>query len=197
MNDILSIKSDLRSCMNGVASRAIKDSGMGYKLVYGVELPRLREIASAYTPDAHLAMQLWQENIRECKMLAILLFPAEEFDRDLAEIWLEELQPEQAEIAQLLATELLPRTSCAAELSFLWMADERMMYQLCGFLCLTRLIMQGAELSPDAEAEFLDQAESTLPSTFLPLRKAVQNALLHFAETSKEAQVKVEELLNQ
>ena len=55
---------------------------------------------------------------------------------------------------------------------------------------------RGAQLSPDAETEFLDQAEATLPSTFLPLRKAVQNALLHFAETSKEAQVKVEKLLN-
>lgn len=196
MNDILSIKADLRSCMNGVASKAIKDSGLAYKLVYGVELPRLREMASSYAPDAHLAMQLWLEEIRECKMLAVLLFPAEEFDRDIADLWLEGLQPEQVEIAQLLATDLLPRTSCAAELSFLWIADERPMYQLCGYLCLTRLIMRGAQLSPDAEAEFLDQAEATLPVTFLPLRKAVQNALLHFAETSKEAQVKVEKLLN-
>ncbi len=193
---VLSIKADLRSCMNGVASKAIKDSGMAYRLVYGVELPRLRDIASSYPPDAHLAIRLWQENIRECKMLAILLFPAEEFDRDIADLWLEDLQPVQAEIAQLLGTELLPRTSDAAELSFLWIAHERPMYQLCGYLCLTRLIMRGAQLSPDAETEFLDQAEATLPSTFLPLRKAVQNALLHFAETSKEAQVKVGKLLN-
>ena len=85
---VLSIKADLRSCMNGVASKAIKDSGMAYRLVYGVELPRLRDIASSYPPDAHLAIRLWQENIRECKMLAILLFPAEEFDRDIADLWL-------------------------------------------------------------------------------------------------------------
>jgi len=41
--------------MNGIAAKSIRESGMGYRLVYGVELPRLREIAAAYTPDRRLA----------------------------------------------------------------------------------------------------------------------------------------------
>jgi hypothetical protein len=48
---------------------------------------------------------------------------------------------------------------------------------------VNRLLMQGAQLSPDAEAEFQDQAAATLSSPFLPLRKAVQNALVRLEES--------------
>jgi len=192
---IKDIKVDLRAAMNGVAAKTIRESGMGYKFVFGVELPRLREIAADYTPDRHLAQELWQENIRECKMLAILLYPHEEFDRDIATLWIEEIRPEQAELAQLLSMERLSTQPYTSEQAFLWMADEREIFQLCGFLMLTRLLMQGAQLSPAAETEFLDQAAATLPSPSLPLRKAVQNALLHFSECSEEAARRVKQTI--
>lgn len=196
MSTINDLKAELRAAMNGVTSRSIRESGMGYRLVYGVELPRLREIAADYQPDRHLAQELWQENIRECKLLAILLYPIEDFDHDIADIWLSDLRPEQAEVAQLLSMELLCRMPDAADQAFLMMADERPLRQLCGFLCITRLLMRGCELSPDAEAEFLDQAAATLPSTFLPLKKAVTNALLHYGEQSEAAQHKAEHILS-
>lgn len=201
---IRSIKAELRSAMNGITSRTIRESGMGYKLAFGVELPRLRVIAHEFQADSsaprqqntrRLAQALWQEDIRECKILAILLYPITEFDPDIADLWLESLSPEQAELAQILSMELFCQMPDAAEQSFLWMADERPMYQLCGFLTLTRLLMQGARFSPDSEAEFLDQAAATLPTDFLPLRKAVQNALLHYAESSEEAQHKTDIIL--
>ena len=183
MSPIQAIKADLRAAMNGVASKAIRESGMGYKLVFGVELPRLREIAAGYDADRRLALDLWQEDIRECKMLAIMLYPQEEFDRDIADMWISSLHPEQAELVQLMALDRLSKMSDASELAFLWMADERPLFQLCGFLMVNRLLMQGAQLSPDAEAEFQDQAAATLPSPFLPLRKAVQNALVRLEES--------------
>lgn len=176
---IKDIKADLRAAMNGIVAKSIRESGMGYGLVFGVELPRLREIAAGYTPDRHLAQQLWQENIRECKMLAILLYPSAEFDADIADIWISSLPDTQAEIAQLLSMERLSRMPDAAEHAFEWIADERPLYQLCGFLVITRLIMQGAQLSPDAQAELSDQATATLSTPYYPLRKAVANTLAH------------------
>ena len=181
--------------MNGVASRAIRESGLGYKLSYGVELPRLREIAARFAPDRRLALELWQENVRECKMLAVMLYPMEDFDADMADLWVGSLQPEQADLAGLLCMDLLSRASYAAELAFRWMADEREMYQLCGFQIVTRLLMQGAQLSPAAEAEFLDQAAATLPTSYLPLRKAVQNALLRYGDSSEEARRQCDTIL--
>lgn len=187
MSTIDDIKAQLRAAMNGVAASAIRRSGMSYRLVYGVELPRLRQIAGDIlqeedsTPQSlrRLAIQLWQEDIRECRQLAILLYPVPEFDADIAGIWIDSIRPEQAELAQLLSMDILCHTPYAAEQSFRWMADERPLFQLCGFLTLTRLLMQGAQLSPSAEMEFLDQAAAAQASDYLPLRKAAQNAILH------------------
>jgi len=195
MSPIQAIKADLRAAMNGVASRAIRESGMGYKLTFGVELPRLREIAAGYTVDRHLAQALWQEPIRECKLLAILLYPHEEFDRDIATLWMEDIRPEQAELAQLLSLERLSTQPYSAEMAFRWMADEHEIFQLCGFLMLTRLLMQGAQLSPASELEFVDQAAAALPSPYLPLRKAAYNALMRYSETSAEAERRVRQII--
>lgn len=178
MTPLASIHADLRSAMNGIAARSIRESGMAYRLVYGIELPRLREIASAYAPDRHLAQELWQEDVRECKMLAIMLYPIGDFDRDMATLWVEAIQPSQVELAQLLAMDRLTHLPDAADLAFQWIAEERPMFQLCGFLVITRLLMQGGRLSPDAEAEFIDQAEAAQHATWTPLRRAVQNALV-------------------
>ena len=113
----------------------------------------------------------------------------------MADLWLSDLRPEQAEVAQLLSMQLLCQMPDAADQAFLLIADERPLRQLCGFLCLTRLLMQGCRLSPDAEAEFLDQAAATYPTDYFPLRKAVANALLHYGETSDEAQHKANDIL--
>ena len=171
------IKADLRSAMNGVTAARIRESGMDYHLVFGVEYPRLQSIAAAYTPDRQLAQALWQEDVRESRILATMLMPIEDFFPELADLWAESIKPTQAELAGFLVANLLCRAPYASEKAFVWMATDDPVLQLLGFLLITRLLRQGAQLSPDAEAEFLDQAEATLPSPFLPLRKAVQNAL--------------------
>ncbi|MCR5819458.1 MAG: DNA alkylation repair protein [Bacteroidaceae bacterium] len=174
------IKADLRSAMNGVTAARIRESGMDYHLVFGVEYPRLQSIAAEFTPDRHLAQALWQENVRESRILATLLMPVEDFFPELADLWAESIKPSQAELAGYLVANLLCRTSYASDKAFVWMAADEPIPQLLGFLLITRLLRQGMQLSPDAEAEFLDQAEASLKSPFTPLQKAVQNALLAY-----------------
>ncbi|MBQ9284726.1 MAG: DNA alkylation repair protein [Bacteroidaceae bacterium] len=192
---IQAIKTDLRAAMNGVAAKSFRQSGTAYRLVYGVELPRLRSIAAEYKADRRLALALWNDNIRETRMLAVMLFPIEEFDADMADLWAEALRRDEAELAGLLVMDLLAAAPYASEKAFRWMADEREVLQLCGFLLMTRLFMQGAELSQTAEAEFLDQATATLPTDYLPLRKAVTNALLRYGLTSPSAQNTTDKIL--
>ena len=174
---ITHIRADLRAAMNGIASQAIRQSGMAYRLVYGVELPRLRDIAASYTPDRHLAQQLWGEDVRELRMLAVMLYPREEFGADIADIWIDDIQPRQSELAGLLCMELIARQPYAPDMAFRWIADERPVRQLCGYLTLTRLLMAGAQLSPHAEAELRDQAATAMADTYQPLRRAAANTL--------------------
>ncbi len=183
---IRDIKAELRAAMNGVAAARIRQSGMPYKLVFGVETPRLQEIAREFEPSHALAMRLWQENIRECRILATMLHPVDEFYPELADLWVEQLDKSDVEVAQQLVFNIIARTDYAAEKAFCWMAAEQPMLQLCGFLTIGNLLRKDVQLSDDAIEEFLDQARSVQQSDWLPLRKAVQNAMTYYEFRPKQ-----------
>lgn len=170
--------------MNGMVSQSMREKGMEYKLNFGIEYPRIKEIAAGYEPDHELAQALWKENIRECKILAGLLQPADTFYPEIADIWIEGM--DYPELAEYTVMNLFQRLPYASEVVFRWMADEREMFQLCGFLLMARLLMKGERLNERAEAEFLDQACTAVEGDCGPVQKAASVALRNYAHQSRE-----------
>ena len=181
---IKDIKSKFRLFMNGMVSQSMRKKGMEYKLNFGIEYPRIKEIAAGYEPDHELAQALWKENIRECKILAGLLQPADTFYPEIADIWIEGM--DYPELAEYTVMNLFQRLPYASEVVFRWMADEREMFQLCGFLLMARLLMKGEKLNERAEAEFLDQACTAVEGDCGPVQKAASVALRKYAHQSRE-----------
>ena len=181
---IKDIKSKFRLFMNGMVSQSMREKGMEYKLNFGIEYPRIKEIAAGYEPDHELAQALWKENIRECKILAGLLQPADTFYQEIADIWIEGM--DYPELAEYTVINLFQRLPYASEVVFRWMADEREMFQLCGFLLMARLLMKGEKLNERAEAEFLDQACTAVEGDCGPVQKAASVALRKYAHQSRE-----------
>lgn len=157
---IKEIKAQFRLFMNGVASQSMREKGLNYKLNFGIELPRLKEIASKYEKNHSLAGALWKENARECKILATLLQPTDTFLPEIADIWIEDIH--QPEMAEQICMNLFQHLPYASDKAFQWIADEREYFQICGFLTLARFFMKGSYLNERAENEFLDQALATL-----------------------------------
>jgi hypothetical protein len=58
---------------NGEISRLMHRMGIKSKLNFGVPVTTLRQIALQYSPNHALALKLWQEDIREAKILASML----------------------------------------------------------------------------------------------------------------------------
>ncbi|MCD8302400.1 MAG: DNA alkylation repair protein [Prevotellaceae bacterium] len=174
---IREIKQELHANMNGVASAYMRERGLGYHVNFGIELPRLREIASQFQPDRGVAQALWQENVRESKILATLLMPTESFTPDICDTWVRQIP--NAEVAQMAVMNLFARLPYARAKAFEWMASSEPTLRLCGFLLIARLHIQGMELSPSEMNEFTGQADASLPTADTHLRKAVQNALIH------------------
>lgn len=170
--------------MNGMVSQSMREKGMEYKLNFGIEYPRIKEIVAGYEPDHELAQALWKENIRECKILAGLLQPADTFYPEIADIWIEGM--DYPELAEYTVMNLFQRLPYASEVVFRWMADEREMFQLCGFLLMARLLMKGERLNERAEAEFLDQACTAVEGDCGPVQKAASVALRKYAHQSRE-----------
>ena len=181
---IKDIKSKFRLFMNGMVSQSMREKGMEYKLNFGIEYPRIKEIAAGYEPDHELAQALWKENIRECKILAGLLQPADTFYPEIADIWIEGMG--YPELAEYTVINLFQRLPYASEVVFRWMADEREMFQLCGFLLMARLLMKGEKLNERAEAEFLDQTCTAVEGDCGPVQKAASVALRKYAHQSRD-----------
>lgn len=181
---IKDIKSKFRLFMNGVISQSMREKGLGYQLNFGIEFPRIKEIAAAYEPNHEVAQALWKENIRECKILAGLLQPVDSFCPEIADIWIEDMH--YPELAEYTVMNLFQRLPYASEVVFRWMADDREYFQLCGFLLMARLLMKGQKLNERAEAEFLDQAFTALEGDIVSVQKAAALALCKFALQSKD-----------
>lgn len=168
---IFDIKKELRAAMNGIASAKMREAGAPYKIIFGVELPRLMEIAREFEPNHQLAQQLWNEHVRESKLLATMLMPLDNFYEEIADIWVEEITTD--EVAQIAVMNLFSRLPYAPSKAFEWIASDNNTKQLCGFLIIARLLMQGAEFNERAIDELKDQMQAVPQDAPLALRKAI------------------------
>ena len=170
------IKAQLRLFMNGVLSQSLREKGLQYRLIFGVELPRLREIAANYEPNHELAQALWKEDIRECKILAAYLQPTDTFDSELADFWMESIH--NTELADYVCMALFRRLPYASQKAFQWMASETRIEVYTGFRLMTHLIAQhGTEMNDRSRDEFLDQVHTVLQGDDLLIKQAAQSAL--------------------
>ena len=143
------IKKELRLAMNGVVSSIQRNHGLNYKINFGVEIPRLKGIATRFEKDEELAKRLWLDNIRECKLLAIMLMPQEGFG-EIAEEWIGSTR--FTEIADQLAMHLLCRLPDAWDKALQWCARTEGMYRYCGYMTISHLVRRGIEPTPEQEA---------------------------------------------
>ena len=178
------IKTQLRLSMNGAVSQSMREKGLVYKLNFGVELPRIKNIAAGYEKNHALAQALWKEDIRECKILAGLLQPVETFYPEIADIWVENMP--NIEIAELTSMNLFQHLPYAPSKSFQWIADERELVQICGYLTIARLLMKKGDMDERVANEFLDQAVCAFFSGSYHVRNAVMSAIRRFMQHSEE-----------
>ena len=181
MNEIIKeIKQSFRLMMDGSVAQSMRDKGVDYHLNWGVTLPRLREKADEIGKNYDLAIALWKENVRECKILATMIMPPDVILPEVVDIWME--QTETVEIAEQASMNLYQYLPYAPMKAFEWMASDKDLYQLCGFHVLSRLFMNGQEPNERGINEFLDQAQVELQSQNVTVRKAALHSLNRFAD---------------
>ena len=181
---IIQIKKELRANMNGIASEAMGRKSEDYRVNFGVELPRLHGIASEFEASHELAQQLWKESVRECRILATILQPADTFLPEIADIWVDDIRT--LELAQMASLNLFGRLPYASDKAFQWIASEREITQQCGYLTLCHLMRQG-EMNERSADEFIDQATAAYAGGSMMLRRTLMRAFAIFAESNPAA----------
>lgn len=157
------VKHLLRAAMNGPLSQSMRQKGLAYRVIFGVELPRLEAIAQELPHDYALGAALWREDIRECRLLAPMLMPTGSMDAELADVWLESMHyPEEVDVCVLHLWQYAPWASSQV---FRWLAAEAPLVRYAGYALLRRLLVAGKRLTTRDAQEFLDHAATDLRST--------------------------------
>jgi hypothetical protein len=188
------VKREFRLMMNGITSQSMREKGLTYRTNFGVELPRLKVFSEELPHTTELAAALWKEQVRECRLLAPMLMPAKDFEADLADLWVEQMNfPEEAECVVMHLFQHLPY---ASQKAFEWIAREEVMPQLCGWHLFGRLFGKGATLSPRDAEEWRDQMTAALASEHFSVKQAAYRALLKYMDLGDEEERFGETLLN-
>lgn len=181
---LMEIKRSFRLLMNGPTSQSMAQKGVGYKINWGVPFIELKKMAQDYGKDYELAIELWKEDIRECKILATLIMPAEKMLPEITDIWMEQVKNQ--ELAEMLAFNLLQYVDYAPLISYQWMASDKPLFQIAGFHILARLFSKGQEANERGINEFLDQAAVALQDENMGVKHAAANCVMRFADLGEE-----------
>lgn len=115
-NEMQRVKRRLFAMRNGALADSLRKSGAPYRIIFGVNLPQLVEIAGEFGKNADLAERLWQNTTtRESLLLAPMLYPASEMTIATALRWGRGVTT--AEVADVLCLKLLKYLEFADELA--------------------------------------------------------------------------------
>lgn len=193
-NKLKQLRTQLRLAMNGVVSTSMREKGLNYKLNFGVSLPKIKEIAAAYSKDASFAEVLWKQDVREMKILATMLYPVEDFTPEKAEQWA--CQTTNQEIAEQYVFNLLQEVPYALSFAAKAILSEEEYVSVIGFLLYARLCLRGDEI-PEAEAtQLIDRAVAILEGGYSLRQRAALLALKHYGRKTPEQAAKVLSAVN-
>lgn len=100
------VKRHFFAMRNGIIADTLRKGGSPFKIIFGLNLPQLTEIAEFTGQSAELADALWENgSTRESMLLAPMIYPRNKFDLDKARRWVETIPTE--EVADILCHRLL------------------------------------------------------------------------------------------
>ena len=181
---IRNIRTDLRLTMNGVISTSMRDKGVNYRMNFGVDMLKIKEIAGRYEPGSTLAEVLWKEDVREMKILATMLYPSAFLTRETADRWVRHITNQ--EIREQACRNLFQELSFAHQLVNEWTRNEDEKIRTTGYWLFARLCIVRAEVVKQVDMDLLlDDAVNDLKNESLLLRQSALNALKFFGRISR------------
>lgn len=154
---------------NGIIADSLRKAGAGYKMIFGLNLPQIREIAQELMPDSALAEELWTDRrTRESMLLAPMLYPTEKMDMATALRWIGET--EHTEVADILCHSLLRHLPFAWEMAVKLSDEAEAMKRYIAIRLMWNLLSSHRdEIRPyaTAEAERGDKLTRRIASTLV------------------------------
>lgn len=180
---IRDIRKRCRMAMNGIVSANMREYGLNYKLNFGVSLMQIKDIAKRYESDKDLAESIWKEDVRELKILATMLYPLNEFNNNIAEIWVNQI-PNQ-EIREQICLNLLQKLDYAPHLVHKWVCRDSESIRSTGYWLAARLLL-GKDTRVETDTAIYPLIYADIESDNISLRNAALLAIKNIGKTSED-----------
>lgn len=136
---LVNIIKKLEALKNTKSKEHMAKFGILPEMTYGVSLPHLRDIAKQSKRNHQLALQLWNIDTRETRILAAMMAEPEKTDRNLVEQWT--LTFNYWEICDQCVMNLFEKLSFAWELAKEYSTREEEFVKRTGFVIMARLAL--------------------------------------------------------
>ena len=194
-DDVKKIKRSFRLFMNGVASSSMRDKGLEYKINWGIPVTRLRDMAAQYAPSVALAERLWESDVRECKILATMLMPAERFSEPMALSWLSACNNQ--EMVEMLVFNLVQNMPGVETFVVSLLHSDEHNAPLAALHLVSRLVARQnvAFMTDEVVSSFAQLVIKALNGTDAVLKHAALNSVTRYVDRELKGADKVVELL--
>jgi 3-methyladenine DNA glycosylase AlkD len=134
--EIDKIINDIKRLRNGELVSFLSQSGIFYKIAYGVTIPELKEIAQSHYGNHPLAMQLFEQEIRECKILASMIDDPSMVTGEQIDTWAQSFT--NHEIVEQVCSNLFWKSEYALSRSMEWCLSGDELLQKGGLIIAAR-----------------------------------------------------------
>ena len=109
-NLMQNVKQRFFAMRNGVVADVLRKAGSTYRIIFGLNLPQLKEIAVVFGYNTALAVELWEnDSTRESRLLAPMVVDPETVSKETIMNWIDTLSGNSEEI-DMLCHSLLRKT---------------------------------------------------------------------------------------
>ena len=148
------ILSKIKPLQNGEVVNSMQKRGLEYKVNFGVSVPLLQQLASAYGKNHLVALKLWNKQWRETMILATLIEDPDKVTENQMDFWVKNFP--SIEIAEQAAMNLFTKTGMAYQKAFEYCLGKKIVVKIVGLLMIGRLALTDRETPDEAFDPFFE-----------------------------------------
>lgn len=183
LEKVLEIKAQIKHRMNGELAESMRHEGIIYKVNYGVSIPELQQIAKPYKGDHDLAIELYNEEIRECKIIASIIDDPLKVTGEQIDEWANDFT--NPEIIEQVCNNLLWKSEYALSRSIEWCLDDDELFQKAGLTIVARKASD-KEIKESLLEPFIGIIENLSENANNTTQNAIKFALRELAKRNKK-----------
>ncbi len=166
----------LRTLENGPVVDSMKNLGLEYKRNLGVSTIDLKDIAKEYTGQNDLALYLWKKDLRETKLLSLMIVNPEQLTEDEIEEYIQGIT--NIELAEQAAFNMFYKLPGNIQYVKKWCGSEHLYIRVTALLTLANIALKNKNLDKQKLEDIFEFFPEIAKTDNHHLKKALGRALL-------------------